>query len=262
MATYYNRITGRCADYIRRQAPGKFIAAITISWADWNKGFTAEDKTNLVELSKKVDSILDQGHHGQYVKQPDRKAFIDRLHCKFGTSGGFWVYPPFRCHRRRWFLPYTQKTGAHIKQLYADGGRTVLYYQGPVTNPGAEVNIAFGGRIMSNVERNATEVLAEVLEELYQPKNAAAQRTLVETFQLAEDAYFHNLDYAADGIHLKGLPDYPGPGELHIGFGIGLSGSVSAVPVYLLEPNLTDQGRAAYAKGLETCLKEYLRDRR
>jgi hypothetical protein len=253
-ATYYNEITGLCADYIRKQAPGKYIAAITISWAEWNTGFTEEDKNNLIGLSKKVDSILDQGHHGQYIKQTERKAFIEKLHCKFGTSAGFWVYPPFRCHRQRWFLPYTQKTGAHIKQLYADGGRTTLYYQGPVTNPGAEVNIAFGGKIMSNVERNTTDVLAEVLEELYLPKKAAAHKKLVETFLLAEDAYFKNLNYDTDGIHLKNLQGYPGPGELHIGFGIGLAGGVSAVPVYLLEPFLIDQGRTAYAKGLETCL--------
>ncbi len=256
MATYYNRITARCADYLRRQAPGKFIAAITISWTDWNTGFTEDDKTHLVELSAKVDALLDQGHHGQYIKPAGRKAFIERLHCRFGTSGGFWVYPPFRCHRQRWFLPYTRKTGTHIQQLYADGGRTVLYYQGPVTNPGAEVNVAFGGRLMCDVQRDVTDVLAEVLEELYQPKSPEAHRKLVETFQLAEEAYFQNLDYDADGIHLKGLPAYPGPGELHIGFGIGLAAGVSAVPVYLLEPNLNDQGRAAYAKGLETCLKK------
>ena len=254
-ATYYNHITGRCADYIRKQVPGKYIAAITISWADWNTGFTEEDKANLVELSKKVDSILDQGHHGQYIKQPERKAFVDRLHCRFGTSGGFWVYPPFRCHRQRWFLPYTKKTGSHIQQLYADGGRTVLYYQGPVTNPGVEVNIAFGGKIMSNVDRDVADVLSEVVEELYQPKTTAAHKKLVETFLLAESAYFDNQNYDTDGIHLKNLPGYPGPGELHIGFGIGLAGSTSAVPVYLLEPNLVDQGRAAYAKALQACLK-------
>ena len=254
-ATYYNEITGRCADYIRKRAPGKYIAAITISWADWNTGFTEEDKSNLVTLSRKVDSILDQGHHGQYIKEPERKAFIERLHCRFGTSAGFWVYPPFRCHRQRWFLPYTQKTGAHIKQLYADGGRTTLYYQGPVTNPGVEVNIAFGGKIMSDTSRRVDDVLAEVLEELYQPKTPAALAKLVETFQLAENGYFRNLNYDADGIHLKNLPGYPGPGELHIGFGIGLAGATSAVPVYLLEPNLVDADRAAYAKALETCLK-------
>ena len=254
-ATYYNTITARAADYIRSQAPGKYIAAITISWADWNQGFTEEDKNGLVELSKKVDSILDQGHHGTYVKAPDRKAFIQRLACKFGTSGGIWVYPPFRCHRLRWFLPYTRRTGTHIKELYADGGRTVLYYQGPVNNPGVEVNIAFGGRVMSDVSRNVEEVLSEVLEDRYKPRTPAALKKLVEVFQVAEDAYFANMDYDADGVHLKGLQAYPGPGELHIGFGIGLAAGVSAVPVHLLEPNLTDKGRALYAKGLETCLR-------
>lgn len=254
-ATCYNEITARCADYIRMQAPGKFISAITISWTDWNKGFTDEDKDNLVKLSRKVDCILDQGHHGQFIKQPDRKAFIERLDCRFGTSGGFWVYPPFRCHRQRWFLPYTQATGAHMKQLYSDGGRSVLYYQGPVTNPGVEVNIAFGGKLMSNIDRDVTDVLSEVIEELYRPKNRTAHEKLVEVFQSAENAYLGNLNYDSDGIHLKGLPDYPGPGELHIGFGIGLAGSVSAVPVYLLEPNLVNEGRAAYEKGLEVCLR-------
>ena len=56
-------------------------------------------------------------------------------------------------------------------------------------------------------------------------------------------------------VHLKGLQAYPAPGELHIGVGIGLAAGVSAVPVHLLEPNLTDKGRALYAKGLETCLR-------
>jgi len=256
LATYYNVITSRCAEYIRSKAPNKYIAAITISWADWNKGFTEEDKNNLVELSKKVDCILDQGHHGTFIKAPDRKAFIDRLHCKFGTSAGFWVYPPFRCHRLRWFLPYTKKTGTHIKELYADGGRTVLYYQGPVNNPGVEVNIAFGGRMMSDVDKNVEDVLAEVLNELYKPKKPESLKKLVEIFQLAEDAYMTNLNYDADGIHLKELPAYPGPGECHIAWTVGLGAEASASPVYILEPFLTDNGRALYAKGLSTCLKK------
>jgi len=254
-AAYYNVITARSADYIRSKAPDKYIAAITISWTDWNKGFTEEDKNGLVELSRKVDSILDQGHHGTFIKSPDRKGFIQRLHCKYGTSGGFWVYPPFRCHRLRWFLPYTKRTGTHIKELYADGGRTVLYYQGPVNNPGVEVNIAFGGRIMSDVDRNVEDVLAEVLDELYKPRTPEALKKLVGVFQLAEDAYLANMDYDADGIHLKGLLAYPGPGELHIGFATGPAVGASAVPVYLMEPNLTEKGRTLYAKGIETCLR-------
>jgi hypothetical protein len=117
------------------------------------------------------------------------------------------------------------------------------------------VNIAFGGRIMSDVSRNVEDVLAEVLDELYKPRTPEAAKKLVQIFQLAEDAYCANMNYDTDGVHLKGLPAYPGPGELHIGVGIGLAAGASAVPVHLLEPNLSDQGRALYAKGLETCLK-------
>lgn len=254
---YYTEITGRSADYIRSITPDRYINGMVISWADWNRkeGFTEEERNLVIGLSKKVDSILDPGHHGTYIKQPDRKAFIEKLQCKFGTSGGFWVYPPFRAHRLRWFLPYTKKTGTHIKELYADGGRTMLYYNGPINNPGVEVNIAFGGKIMSDVDRNVEDVLAEVLEDLYKPKTTEAHKKLVETFQLAEDSYLNNMDYDPDGVHLKGLQAYPGPGELHIGFGMGPAGNASIIPNYLLEPNLTDSGRTAYAKGMEKCLK-------
>jgi len=50
-----------------------------------------------------------------------------------------------------------------------------MYYQGPVVNPSTELNIAFGGRIMTEVEKSIDEVLAETLESLYRPKNGAAQ---------------------------------------------------------------------------------------
>lgn len=93
------------------------------------------DKDALVELSKSVDCIFDQGHASCYVKHPDRKALVDRLHCRFGTSGGFWVYPTTAWDRLQWFLPYTTQTGAHMKEPFGDGGRGVMYYQGPPNNP-------------------------------------------------------------------------------------------------------------------------------
>ena len=210
-ATYYNDITARCADYIRKQAPGKYIAAITISWADWNTGFTEEDKNNLVELSKKVDSILDQGHHGQYIKQAERKAFIERLHCKFGTSGGFWVYPPFRCHRQRWFLPVHQEDGhayqgAVCRRRPHDPLLPGSDYQ---SGRGGEHRVwrkdhvgrqPEGGRCFGGGPRGTCTSL----------KRRRRLKKLVETFQLAEDAYFSNMDYDADGIHLKSMTGLSG----------------------------------------------------
>jgi hypothetical protein len=97
--------------------------------------------------------------------------------------------------------------------------------------------------------------LAEVLDDLYKPKTSQVHQKLVETFLFAEESYFSNLDYDADGTHLTELQAYPAPGEQHIGIGLGLAGGTSAVPVYLYEPYFTDQGRAGYARGLGTCLK-------
>ena len=37
-----------------------------------------------------------------------------------------------------------------------------MYYQGPVTNPGQEVMMAVGGRILSRPERPAEDILEEV----------------------------------------------------------------------------------------------------
>lgn len=254
-ATYYNEITTRTADYIRSKDPSKYILALLISWAKWGTEFTATDRDNLVELSKRVDSIVDPGHRGNFIKPPDRKTLTQRMHSSFGTSGGFWVYPPSRCHRLRWFVPYTKRTGTHIKELYADGGRTMLYYQGPVNNPGVEVNIAFGGKLMSDVDRSIEDILAEVLEDLYKPKTSQALKTLMGIFQLAEDAYWDNLDYDTDGVYFKKLKSHPGPGELHIAAPAGLARMASAIPGYIFEPKLADKGRELYAKGIATCLK-------
>src|SRR5262249_12842667 len=145
------------------------IIATIQGYSTWGKSFTEEEKTYLVELSKSVDCLFDQGHRGTYIPQGDWPGFIQRLHCAYGTSGGIWVYPPQRWERSRWFLPYALRTGKHIKELYAAGGRGAMYYQGPVVNPSTELNVAFGGRIMNNVGKSLEEVLAETLESLYRP---------------------------------------------------------------------------------------------
>jgi hypothetical protein len=55
-----------------------------------------------------------------------------------------------------------------------------MYYQGPVINPSVEVNMAFGGEIMSDVRKSTEGALADVLGRLYRPKTAWAHRKLVE----------------------------------------------------------------------------------
>jgi hypothetical protein len=140
------------------------------------RDFTEVEKDLLFEFSKSVDCIFDQGHRQPYVPAENRREFIQNLHCAYGTSGGVWVYPPQRWDRLRWFLPYPTHTGTHIRELYGDGGRGLMFYQGPVRNPSTEINIAVGGRIMLDTEREVEDVLSEVVESLYRPRNTAARR--------------------------------------------------------------------------------------
>jgi len=240
---YHCYVTGRMADYIRRKDPQKIVTATIQSFTSWGKGFTEEEKTDLIELSKRIDCLFDQGHHGTYITKAEQPDLIKRLHCAYGTSGGTWVYPPQRWERTWWFLPYTNRTGRHIKELYEAGGRGIMYYQGPVINPSTEVNIAFGGRIMSDVEKSTEDVLAETLEPLYRPKNAAAHGKLVEIFQRAENAYFEQWNEEK----ILEVDKRPAPGELEL---MKTSGETPGPATYLMEPLLYGDGRFKYKEGL------------
>ena len=252
-STYHNNITSRTAQYIRERYPDKYLAATLISWTGWNQGLDEQGRSDVIELSRHVDCVFDQGHHATYVKDEWRADFIRQMHCDYGTSGGLWVYPPYRWNRLNWFVPYPQTTGTHIQKLFADGGRGVMYYQGPVNNPSVEINIAFGGRLMLDPSRSVEEVLSGVLEDLYQPKTPAALERLTQAILAAEEGHFGNFNYAPDGIHLENLPAYPGPGELHLAFP---SAGVSGKSVHLREPFLTDEGRKAYEAALQAAIRE------
>ena len=140
-----------------------------------------------------------------------------------------------------------------MKELFADGGRGVMYYQGPPNNPGVEINIAFGGQLMCNPLKSVEDNLAAVLERLYQPRNPAALDRLVSLVLAAEDAYVKNMDWDENHVYLKGNKLFPGPGELHLSRPItGLYGT----PDFLLEPQMTLEGRLACNAGLEAALKE------
>ena len=151
--SYFSYVTKRTADYLRKKDPNKLLFATIQGFLTWGTPLNEAQMAHLVELSGSVDCLFDQGHGGTYIPQSDWPEFIKKLHCDYGTSGGNWIYPPQRWDRSRWFLPYTHLTGTHIKKLHAAGGGGVMYYQGPPMNPSTEVNIAFGGGIMSNPAR-------------------------------------------------------------------------------------------------------------
>ena len=127
-----------------------------------------------------------------------------------------------------------------------------MYYQGPVNNPGTEVNIACGGLISADTSRGIEEVLARVIKELYRPRNESAHKKLVEIFLKAEDGYF---DQWGDSVarfakHWGTRPS----GEFYMD---GLFGDSPGPAGYLLNPVYMDgPGRLAYKKALIPLLRD------
>jgi hypothetical protein len=255
---YYSYVTGKLADYLSQKYPKKLRIATIQGFSSWGKGFTPEQMEHVVDLSKRVDCLVDQGHRGTYIPAKDWKSFISQLHCAYGTSGGIWVYPPQRWERTRWFLPYSQRTAKHMKELYQAGGQGIMYYQGPVNNPSTEVNMAFGGGMMTAIGRPAGEVLQDTLEHLYRPRSSVFLRALVSIFERAESAYF---DQWVEGAMQE--PDQadgsmqarPAPGELHL---TNLFGASPGAAQYLMEPYLNETGRLRYKQGLISVYKDLL----
>jgi hypothetical protein len=248
---YHTLVNIKTADYIRAKYPGKLISCVIQGWSAWGKNLSDADKERLIDLSGHVDVIWDQGHRRTYIEPEKRGEFIAKLKCDYGTSGGFWVYPPPRWDRLRWFFPYVTRTGQHMKELYAQGGRGVMYYQGPIVNPGVELNLAFGGRFMNDCSRPIDEVLTQILEERYRPKNPAALKKLFNVFRKPEETYFANWQEKAIAEHDK----MPPPGELHLG---PLFGNSPGGPTYASEPFLNRDGRKAYKESLLAAYDELM----
>jgi len=127
--------------------------------------------------------------------------------------------------------------------------RGCMFYQGPVNNPGTEINIAVGGRILSDTQRDVEDTLAEVLEAIYKPKSADAHEKLVEIFLRAEDAYFSQ--WSDDRFaRLHGTPP---PGEFKLD---DLWGTSPGPASYLSNLYLDADGRLAYKKALKSILED------
>ncbi len=248
---YNARINRKTADYIKSKWPDKIVYVITINWVAPGKHFTAEDKAHVVELGKHIDCLFDQGHQGYHLAENERREFIQRLGCAYGTSGKLWLYPDARWDRSSYFLPYVKRAGEALKEQFQDGVRACLFYQGPVSNPSTEVNIAVGGRILSDTRRNVFDVLAEVIEAYYQPRTADAHRRLVDIFLRAEETYFSNWQRQED-LFLKMYGSVPGEFKLDQ----HLWGTSPGPATFLKEPMLDAMGRQEYKKGLIEILKD------
>ncbi len=242
---YYSRLNAQTARYIRKQQPDAVLMVNMCGYLPWGTNAPRADWPHLFDLGRELDFLIDAGHAGYFIAPAERAAFIRQLPCAFGSAGGVWVYPPQRWSRRRWFLPYALRTGAHLEELYTQGGRAVEYYMGPSLNPGVEVNIAFGGRKLNEVQRDNRELLGEVLEGLYRPAGERAATALTTFFAEAEQAFFASFDpLLPEGGKARG--------EIHL---CPLFGKSPGPPIYLRDC-MTPKGRRAYSRRLQGLLKD------
>ncbi len=249
--TAYNvQINRKTADYIRATWPDKVIYVIPISWLPTNAHFNAEEKQSIVELSGSIDCFMDQGHRGTFIAASDRREFIGQLHCDYGTSGGLWLYPDARWERCSYFVPYARRTGQAIRDHFADGTRGCLFYQGPMVNPGTEITVAVGGRILSDTRRTPEEALADAIGHHYRPQTPAVHDLLVDIFLRAEEGYFGQWVEE----RFRQQHGTPMPGQVILD---GHLQNTSPGPAaWLLEPFLDTDGRLAYKRVLCGLLKD------
>ncbi|MDQ1256390.1 MAG: hypothetical protein QG656_986 [Candidatus Hydrogenedentes bacterium] len=241
---YNVRMNSRAAQYIKDRWPHVIVTAIPSNWLTANAGpFTPEEENHVVGMGAHIDCFMDQGWRGTYVAPERRKAFISRLQCAYGTSGGVWMYHCARRNRLSYFMPYPKRTGAAIKEHYEDGARGSMIYQGPMINPAVEVNTAVAGRLLVNSQRDVQDALEEVVEIYYRPRNAAARQGVAEMICMAEDAFF---DSWSD--ELKKDPHRPGEFYLETLFADSPQRSM------YIEQYLTPRGRGSYRKGLVAVL--------
>jgi hypothetical protein len=254
---YNIRLNIRAADYIKDRWPGKIVTCIPINWLNGTgqRYFNEQDKTRLIELSKHIDCFMDQGWRGHYIADSERADFIKRMHCCYGTSGDVHLYPSVRWDRSSYFLPYANRTGKAIKRDYAEGARACLFYQGPVVSPSTEVNIAVGGRLLSDTTRNVEDTLAEVIQRYYRPAGPGPHDKLVKLFLRAEEAYCGQWDAQAFLAQRGSNTPWCGPpGEFYLNE--ALFGDSPGPPTFLMEPYLSAEGRRRYRTELMSLLRD------
>jgi len=258
---YYCRLNRETAEYIRGRHPGKLLLVNTSGYLPWGDFVQKQEFPTLNEMGKAIDVLIDGGNHGLFIHEDSRREFIAGFPCHYGTSGGFWIYPPQRWDRLRWFLPYIQADGEHLKRLHGEGSRACELYLGPLANPATEMNVFCNGRLLADVTRKPEEILGEAIDLFYHPKTGADHDRLKEVFLRAERAFFASWSARrnwglpspyTDGIEplfewSKEHPERATPGELFLE---PLLGSSPGFPVYLAV-HMDRAGRQRYGAELQ-----------
>ena len=262
---YYNAINARTARYIRDRFPEKLLLVNTSGYLAWGDRFTKEQLDKVRDLGREIDVFIDVGSHGPFVDASDRPEFIRNFPAAFGSSNGFWIYPPQRWARTRWFIPHHNENHRTLKALHDAGGRSCELFLSPLNNPAAEITALCNGLFLNDPDSDAQVNLRRAIDALYQPKDDGQRQRLIQIFNGAEDLFFacwhpeRNRalpESLSDGVehafvwskqHLERA--LPGEFFLERLFGVG-----AGFPCYLAL-HFNAEGRAKYREGMQSLLR-------
>ncbi len=262
---YYNRINMLVATYIREKYPEKTLLVNSSGYLRWGDVFDQGQLEALRPLGEVIDVFIDVGSHGIFVAEEDRPEFIKKFGASFGTANGFWIYPPQRWDRLRWFIPHFQQNIEHLGRLYQHGGRSCELYLSPLTNPGVEFTFLCNGLFLQDPSRPLDSIVREAVERLYNPQDEAEAKEIAHLFVEGERLFFDSYtsvrnrtieEKYADGLEDVFLwslesPEKAIPGELFLErlFGVG-----PGFPTYLVQ-HFDAKGREKYRLGIEELLQ-------
>ena len=186
---YHARLNQQTVRYIKsRNKP--YLTAISGWGMDFSK---KDDLPALTEMTQNVDYLIDVGETALRSGTAYRVQLIKAiLPCSYGSTGTPNIEPIQAMPRNAYFVPTALHTARSLQALYQAGGRASETYVRTRGNPGDKITIEVAARLLSHPERKAEAVLAEVVEKIFQPKDAKTLEKLTEVFVGAENAYFEN----------------------------------------------------------------------
>nr|MCU0982419.1 hypothetical protein [Pirellulaceae bacterium] len=232
-AEYHARINILAADYIRSRWSDKIVGV-----SSWGMDFSDPRNTEAIgAMSKSLDYLIDFNNSSARQGLEQRRRFIRGLACDFGTLGGPQPEPPQHWPRDRWFLPTLKRTGEHLRQLAADGGRACEYFFHIRANPGDAVSQTLAGRVLRDPTAPWEQHAVAAVDEVFGVSQPAHREQILALLLDAEDAYFRHLGDYCGTVSLEPLvADKPGP------------------PVYLTQ-RLNKAQMAAYAAAVPALVR-------
>jgi len=186
---YHAAINQKAVKYIRSKKPDYIIGI-----SGWGMNFgNPSDLKSILEMTKGIDYLIDVEETSLKGGRKYRQELIKAIApCRFGNTAVPNVEPIQRMPRNAYFVPTLFHACKNLKDLFADGGRACETYAHTRGNPGDKVTIEVIAKILSNPKIDINKALAEVIHNIYQPKDQNALYELTAIFQEAEMAFFTN----------------------------------------------------------------------